>query len=274
MQANLKLAVNTPEKLRQQSEDASGTSIRDMVPKRHVAVARRNHSSSYGLLITVLAIHVMALLVLLKARDEIVAPEKLPAIMTVSLVGNPAPELEVTPVRPEVAQPEIKKLKPVAKQKLVKIFEPTNEQVVEEQLTKETDMAKPVVTETPAEPANTAKVDEPVVTEPAKERAKEKEEAEPVIELPKFGAAYLNNPAPAYPGMSRRLGEQGRVLLKVLVTEDGKAETVQLENSSGYIRLDEAAIEAVKQWTFIPAKRSKQPMSAYVLVPVKFSLNS
>jgi len=63
-------------------------------------------------------------------------------------------------------------------------------------------------------------------------------------------------------------------LLKVLVSEEGKATTVQVDRSSGHSKLDEAAVEAVKKWSFVPAKRSNKPMSAYVLVPINFSLNS
>ena len=64
------------------------------------------------------------------------------------------------------------------------------------------------------------------------------------------------------------------MLLRVLVSTKGDAERVQLESSSGSDRLDKSAIEAVKKWRFIPAKRSNQAISAYVLVPVKFSLES
>ncbi len=104
-------------------------------------------------------------------------------------------------------------------------------------------------------------------TEPAKSPAKEF-----AVEPLKFGAAYLNNPAPDYPAASRRFGEQGVVLLRVLVSMNGQAESVQIETSSGYNRLDQAAIKAVQMWSFIPAKRNNQPQSAYVLVPLKFSL--
>jgi len=96
---------------------------------------------------------------------------------------------------------------------------------------------------------------------------------EPRIEPPSFGVAYLNNPAPAYPSISRRLGEQGRVVLKVLVSAAGEPESVALENGSGSDRLDQAAIDAVKKWRFVPAKRNGESLSAYVLVPLKFSLN-
>ena len=97
---------------------------------------------------------------------------------------------------------------------------------------------------------------------------------EDVIEPPRFGVSYLNNPAPDYPAMSRRAGEEGRVLMKVLVSAEGLADEVQIEKSSGSDRLDSAAINAVKKWRFIPAKKNNQPLSAYVLVPMRFSLNS
>jgi protein TonB len=89
---------------------------------------------------------------------------------------------------------------------------------------------------------------------------------------PSFNAAYLNNPAPHYPSLSRRLGEQGLVLLRVQVTADGTAGSVELQTGSGSTRLDEAALEAVKKWQFVPAKRGEQSVSASVVVPVRFSI--
>ena len=91
---------------------------------------------------------------------------------------------------------------------------------------------------------------------------------------PSFGADYLHNPAPKYPNMARRKGEQGRVLLKVLVTLNGDAGNVSLEKSSGSTYLDEAAINAVKNWKFIPARSNNEPVSGFVTVPISFSLES
>jgi len=94
------------------------------------------------------------------------------------------------------------------------------------------------------------------------------------MELPKFGVAYLNNPAPDYPKISKRAGEEGRVLLKVLVNAKGDAENVEIEKSSRFDRLDQAAINAVQRWRFIPAHKGEQALSAFVLVPVNFSLSN
>lgn len=91
---------------------------------------------------------------------------------------------------------------------------------------------------------------------------------------PAFNADYLQNPAPAYPAQSRRLGEQGRVILRVLVGSAGSAQEVQVRTSSGYPRLDEAARETVKQWKFHPARRGAEAVAAWVLVPIHFSLDN
>lgn len=97
-------------------------------------------------------------------------------------------------------------------------------------------------------------------------------EPEPVYQLPRFGVAYLRNPSPEYPPISRRLREQGKVLLRVMVTTRGEPEAIELEKSSGFERLDQAAMEAVKQWRFVPAKRGDQAVSAWVVVPLNFSV--
>ncbi len=97
--------------------------------------------------------------------------------------------------------------------------------------------------------------------------------AEP-IQAPRFDADYLDNPAPAYPALSRRLGEQGRVLLRVFVNADGSAAQVEIRESSGFERLDRAAREAVARWRFVPARQGDRPVAAWVLVPISFNLRS
>jgi protein TonB len=89
---------------------------------------------------------------------------------------------------------------------------------------------------------------------------------------PKFDVAYFNNPKPAYPSVSRRLNEEGRVILRVYVDTSGKPKEIQLVQSSGYQRLDQAALEAVKMWRFTPAQYTGQAVAAWVQVPVSFQL--
>jgi protein TonB len=91
---------------------------------------------------------------------------------------------------------------------------------------------------------------------------------------PRFDADYLHNPAPAYPPLSRRLREQGRVLLRVFVMPDGQPTDVEVRESSGFPRLDQAAQESVRRWRFVPARQGDKGVSAWVLVPISYSLRS
>ncbi|QTW17399.1 energy transducer TonB [Comamonas kerstersii] len=94
----------------------------------------------------------------------------------------------------------------------------------------------------------------------------------PEVVLPSSNASYLNNPRPSYPSISRRMGEQGRVMLRVLVNTDGRAEQIELKESSGFDRLDKAAIAAVKKWRFVPGKRNGVPEAMWNIVPINFVL--
>lgn len=94
------------------------------------------------------------------------------------------------------------------------------------------------------------------------------------VEPPRFDMAYLRNPPPSYPSLSRRMREQGRVVLHVLVSAAGAAESIEVRASSGYERLDRAAIEAVRQWRFVPAHRGADAIAAWALVPVLFKLDA
>ena len=93
------------------------------------------------------------------------------------------------------------------------------------------------------------------------------------MSAPRFDAAYLNNPAPAYPAVSRRLGEEGRVLLAVQVDADGAPRQVRIARSSGYPRLDAAAQVAVEKWRFVPARQGEHSVAASVNVPIHFRLD-
>lgn len=96
--------------------------------------------------------------------------------------------------------------------------------------------------------------------------------AAPVPTQPRFDADYLDNPKPPYPALSRRIGEQGRVVLRVRVDAAGLALDVQLHASSGYSHLDHAALETVRRWKFVPARLGNEAVAATVIVPIAFSL--
>ena len=90
----------------------------------------------------------------------------------------------------------------------------------------------------------------------------------------RFDADYLQNPAPSYPAMSRRLREEGQALLDVRVSATGEPEHVRLKQSSGFARLDEVAINTVQRWRFSPARRGDEAIAASVVVPIVFRLDS
>lgn len=94
----------------------------------------------------------------------------------------------------------------------------------------------------------------------------------PVATEPRFDADYLDNPAPVYPAMSRRLEESGKVVLRVYVEPGGRPSQIQVKASSGSPRLDQAAQDAVWRWKFVPARRGGEAVGAWVLVPIEFNL--
>ncbi len=89
---------------------------------------------------------------------------------------------------------------------------------------------------------------------------------------PDFQAAYLNNPAPEYPVVARRMAWQGRVVVSVEVLVDGRAGEVKLRQSSGHPVLDESAIQSVRNWRFTPARQAGQLVNKWFLVPIPFVL--
>lgn len=81
-----------------------------------------------------------------------------------------------------------------------------------------------------------------------------------------------NRVEPSYPSASRRAGEEGTVRLKVLVDEKGRPRDVAVATSSGFARLDEAAVQAVRKWRFVAATDGTNPISAWTQVAITFRL--
>ena len=94
------------------------------------------------------------------------------------------------------------------------------------------------------------------------------------IEPPRFDLAYLDNPAPAYPVFAKRAREQGVVMLRVRVDAAGNVESVEIHKSSGFERLDKAALAAVRQWRFVPARQDDRAVAGVALVPIHFQLEA
>lgn len=179
-------------------------------------------------------------------------PPQAPDIFSVSLLpmAPPAPEPPAPAPRP---QPVAKKPQPKPEPKPLPKPAPVDSKTA----ISETQAAP---TPAPAEAPSTSKASGADTPAP------------PAVAPVQYNAAYLNNPRPAYPSMSRRLGEEGKVMLEVQVQADGLPSKVSISKSSGYPRLDEAALDAVRRWKFVPAKRAGVPIAATVIIPMPFIL--
>jgi protein TonB len=107
---------------------------------------------------------------------------------------------------------------------------------------------------------------------PAPPAAAARPPAPPTLVGARFDADYLDNPAPAYPPLSRRMKEEGRVMLRVLVTAGGLPGRIEISAGSGSNRLDRAAADAVRRWRFVPAREGDDAVEAWVIVPIVFKL--
>ena len=92
------------------------------------------------------------------------------------------------------------------------------------------------------------------------------------VELPNRHAKHLNNPPPPYPSLSKRMGESGRVLVYALIETNGTASEAQIKTSSGYDRLDQAALKTVLRWRYVPGKRAGVPEAMWYDIPLNFVL--
>ena len=92
------------------------------------------------------------------------------------------------------------------------------------------------------------------------------------ITLPSSDADYLSNPKPTYPAMSKRLSEQGKVVVKVLIGADGLPQKSELRQSSGFDRLDDAALATAMKWRYVPGKRDGIAEAMWFNVPIIFRL--
>lgn len=180
--------------------------------------------------------------------SEIITPQPQPQVQP----QPPAPKVQPRPVEPvrKVAPPPDKPLPPAPQPQAVPQTVPSP--------------SAPTGVTGPQAPAPAAAVAAPVAAAPAPAPAR--------VELPSSSADYLANPKPAYPPMSKRLGEQGKVVLRVLIGTDGTAQKAEIQQSSGYDRLDQAALTTVLKWRYVPGKRAGVAEAMWFNVPINFVL--
>ena len=97
--------------------------------------------------------------------------------------------------------------------------------------------------------------------------------APPRVDPPSSSADYLNNPPPPYPPLSKRMGEQGQVVVRARIEVNGTASQAEIRTSSGFERLDRAALETVKRWRYVPGKRGGVPEAMWFNIPIRFVLD-
>ncbi len=189
---------------------------------------------------------------LLRRAVEVVVPAQILS----EFISPPAPKTPAPqPPAPAVRQPVVRQRQAVAP------AAPQPQPVADP-----TPAPAPVVA--PAAPAAPA-VAAPVAAAPVAPPAPP---APARVELPSSDADYLNNPKPPYPPLSRRLGEQGKVVVRVLIAVDGSAQKAEIRSSSGYERLDQAALATVLRWRYLPGKRGGVPEAMWFNVPINFVL--
>lgn len=208
------------------------------------ALSRPTTARRGGLLGIVVGAHIGVILIVMASKTVV------PQIMEMPLV--------VDLIQPAQEKPPEAKPLPVVKP-----------QPVRQQTTPQRPQPVPVVEATQSpQPAPAA----PVATPPEVKPAPPAPPApEPVVQA-RFDADYLKNPAPPYPPLSRRMGEEGKVILRVSVSAQGTADNVEIKTSSGSQRLDDSAQKTVRNWKFIPAKRGDTAVQSWVLVPIIFKL--
>lgn len=209
-----------------------------------------------GVLAAVIAMHA-AILGLILAAPRIPPAPVLPSPIHVRLIETTAEPLApvtappppvVTPSRPQPARAPSPPVAPALSAAPQSVAEPVP-------APRPTEPFAPVAAPAPIAPPQPAPAPPPVVQ-------------------PRFDAAYLDNPRPPYPSVSRRMGEEGEVRLRVQVDPAGLAQQVEIQQGSGYPRLDQAALETVRQWRFVPARQGDQPVAAWVIVPIQFTLRN
>ncbi|MBK6365973.1 MAG: energy transducer TonB [Polaromonas sp.] len=207
--------------------------------------------ASAVLMFHVFAIWALQTGLLMRAVEVVVPVEVLAQIME--------PPKPMAPKSPPIDAPPPETVKkPVTKPEPVTQVAPTLLAVPDAVPTPNAPSIQPIAQPAPYAPA----VPVAAVTTPALAK----------ITLPSSDADYLSNPKPTYPAMSKRLGEQGKVVVRVLIGADGLPQKSELRQSSGFDRLDDAALATVMKWRYVPGKRDGIAEAMWFNVPITFRL--
>lgn len=195
---------------------------------------------------------------LLRRVSELLVPAEVLVEVVAPSTSAPAP----APAAPQAPAPAPAAPRPpVAAKAPVPAASPAPQAAVEPAAAS----ATPVAVATTAAPANTGATVTPFPAGGTTGTASR-------VDLPSSDADYLNNPKPPYPPLSKRLGEQGKVVVRVFIGTDGTAQKAEIKQSSGFDRLDQSALATALRWRYLPGKRAGVPEAMWFNVPFNFVL--
>lgn len=223
-------------------------------------------SRNAAIVLVVVALHVSFVLALqsglLIRSAEIVVPIELLAQMTEPSLPKPAlpkptPPTPPTPLQTPLPQPPTAQVKQ-ATSKAPSIAAPLPPAIADPT------PAPNAPTGTSAAQPAPASVAAPLTAGPVSQTAAA------AVQLPSSDADYLQNPKPAFPAISRRLNEQGKTTVRVLIGADGQPQRAEIGKSSGFPRLDDAALATVMRWRYVPGKRGGIAEAMWFDVPLNW----
>ncbi|WP_323740734.1 energy transducer TonB [Caenimonas koreensis] len=226
-------------------------------------IAQRPLNRTYVIAAGVLAFHAAALWALQSGLLQRAMEVVVPVAMLTELIEPPQPKSESRESQAQLRAPSPPPAKAAPAATPLPVAIPRAEPAPNA-VTASPEPAVPMNT-TAAGPANASVLSSPSAP-PAPSPAPAR------VELPSTSAEYLQNPKPAYPPLSKRLGEQGSVIVRVLIGPDGLPQRAELYKASGFDRLDQAALATVMKWRYVPGKRAGVPETMWAYVPINFVL--
>ena len=214
----------------------------------------KKQRSKFAPLMAIVVLHIAGFYAIQSGLLSRVVTAAMPTITTISIIAPPAPPKPPAPSVPktvELSAPVPRAVIPPLPLIAVAPSEPT---ITPPQPTRAE--AAPVATAAPTAPAA------PSPTPPA-----------PSTPRTVSSVEYIKAPQLIYPNLSRRLGESGTVVLRILINEKGLPEQILIQKSTGYSNLDEAGRQAAQRALFKPMIENGKPVPVYVLVPLTFQLS-
>lgn len=215
----------------------------------------------------VVALHIGMLWLLQSGLLMRTAPQVVLVEVLTRLIEPPAPVVAPAPVPPKAPAPaEPPKVLPRTPRPLPPPLAQPRPQAAAQPL------ALPVSPALPDAPAVAIAPPAQAAPSTAAPSAQPAPPSPPPVQLPSSDADYLQNPPPPYPALSKRLNEQGKTTVKVLIGANGLPQRAEIVRSSGFERLDQAALATVMRWRYVPGKRGGVAEAMWFNVPINWVL--